>query len=146
MKNLKIKKINFIPGLGEKLKDYGVLSKYLNIVDVDWNDGKIKIGKVDILAGFSMGAVLACEYSIKHKLKILILCSTTPGAETLKKVKADKVIFMAGEKEKWLIKDIKRISKTLPKKTIREIIIIPKADHKITGNYLKELLSTLKEC
>lgn len=138
----KYKKIQFLPGLGEKPRNYKRLSKYLNILDVDWNTGKItpRIKKSDVLIGFSMGAILTCEYALKKKVKILILCSITTGVESLKKVKADKIIFMIGEKEKWVIKDTQRVSKPLKNK---EIIIIKGADHRIIGNYQKKLIEVI---
>lgn len=138
------KKINFIPGLGEQPSDYKALSSYLNIIKINWNNIKINVGRVDTLAGFSMGAVLACDYALKQKVKTLILCSMTPGAETLKDVRADKIIFIVGEKEKWVIKDIKRSAKTLPHKNF-QIIVVPKADHKITGIYRKKLLEVVNK-
>ncbi len=136
-------KINFIPGLGEKPKEYKALSKYLNIVDIDWNNGKVRFGKVDTLIGFSMGAVIACEYSTKHKLKNLILCSLTPGAESLNMVKADNIIFLVGEKEKWVLKEINRVRKTL--KCKNSVIVVPGSDHKITGKYQEELLQIIQK-
>lgn len=145
MKNTKDKRIQFLPGLGEKPREYKRLSKYLKTLDVDWNTGKITppIKKTDVLIGFSMGAVLACEYALKYKVKTLILCSLTPMVESLKKVKADQIIFMVGEKEKWVIKNIERVSKTLTCK--KSIIVVPKADHRITGAYQKKLLDIIKK-
>lgn len=143
MKNIKEnKKIQFLPGLGEKPKEYKQLSKHLNILNVDWNTGKIipPIKKCDVLVGFSMGAIGVCEYALKHRVKTLILCSMTTGVESLKKVKADKIIFLVGEKEKWTIKDMLRISKPLKNK---EIHIIKKGDHKIDKNYQKKLMEII---
>lgn len=139
-----INKIQFLPGLTEKPKNYRGLSKYFNILDVDWNTGKIKpkIRKTDVLAGFSMGAIYACEYASKHKVKTLILCSLTPGAETLKNVMADNVIFLVGEKEKWVLKEIKRVKKTIKAKS--RILVIPGVDHKISGDYKKTLINVAK--
>ncbi len=133
-----MKKINFIPGLGEKPREYKALSKYLNIVDIDWNKGKMNIGKVDVLVGFSIGAELACDYTLKHKVKTLILCSLTPGSETLVNIKADKVIFLVGGKEKWVLKDLERVRKTLECKN--SVTIVPGVGHRITGQYQKKLL------
>ena len=62
----------------------------------------------------------------------------TTGVESLKDVKADKIIFLIGEKEKWVIKDTKRLLKTV--KNRAKIIVIPKADHKIDNNYKNVLL------
>lgn len=143
MKNIKENKIQFLPGLGEKPKEYKRLSKYLKTLDVDWNTGKITppIKKTDILVGFSMGAALVCEYALKHKVKTLILCSLTPMVESLKKVKTDQIIFIAGGKEKWVLKNTERVSKTLTCQ--KSIITIPGADHKITGVYQKKLLEVI---
>lgn len=140
MKKILSKKIQFIPGLGEKPWEYKNLSKYLDILDIDWNTGRTKtcIKKTNILSGFSMGAALACEYTLKNKVKNLILCSLTPGEETLKEVNADNVVFLVGEKEKWVLKEIKRVRKTLLCKS--SIVVIPKADHKIIGKYQEELI------
>jgi predicted esterase len=144
MKTAENKRIQFLPGLGEKPKEYQRLSKYLKILDVDWNTGKITppIKKTDILVGFSMGAILACEYALKHKVKNLILCSMTTGVESLEKVKANQIIFLIGEKEKWVIKDTLRISEPLKNK---EIYIIPNGDHKIDKNYQKKLIEIIDE-
>ena len=137
---MKNKRIQFIPGLGEKPKEYKRLSKYLETLDVNWNTGKITppIIQSDTLVGFSMGAILACEYALKHKVGTLILCSLTPMVESLKRVKTDNIIFLAGEKEKWIIKNIERVCQTLT--CNKSIVIIPKADHKITSTYQKKLL------
>ena|ERR1700733_11926530 len=128
----------FIPGLGERAKQYVTFSKYMKIHDIDWNNIKLPKGTYDTLIGFSIGAILACECTLKHKVKTLILCSMTSGVETLAKIKTDKVTFLVGEKEKWCLTDIKRVAKTL--KCEWQIIVIPKADHRITGNYRKKLL------
>lgn len=138
----KDKKIQFLPGMGEKPKDYKQFSKHLKTLDVDWNTGKItpSIKKCDILVGFSMGAILACEYALKRKVKALILCSMTTGVESLKKVKADKIIFLIGEKEKWVIKDTLRVSKSIKNKQIN---IIKGGGHKITGKYQKKLIEII---
>ncbi len=143
MKNLKNNKVQFLPGLGEKPKEYKRLLNYLDTLDVDWNTGKITptIKKSDILVGFSMGAFLACEYALKHKITTLILCSPTPGAETLKDIKTNNVIFLVGSKEKWVIKDIQRIRKTL--KSNSQVIIVPDAGHKIVGKYQQRLIEVL---
>ena len=73
-----MKKINFIPGLGEKPRDYKALSKYFNIVNIDWNNGKTKLGKIDTLIGFSLGGIIAMMHAEKSKVKTLILCSIPP--------------------------------------------------------------------
>jgi len=136
------KKVTFLYGLGEK-SEYKPLFKYFRIPKIDWNKSTIKpeIGKVDTLIGFSMGAVLACEHAVDSKVKTLILCSMTTGVETIDDVKADRIIFIIGEKEKWVIKDTKRLVKDL--KCDYEIIIVPKADHWIMGNYKRKLLETV---
>ena len=139
---MKNKKINFIPGLGEKPSDYKALSKYLNIIDVDWNNCKTKIGKVDTLIGFSLGAVLAVIHAEKSKVETLILCSLTP-LENLKDVKANEIIFIVGSKEKFCLENIRRVYKTL--KCKKRIIIIPKAGHRITGEYREKLLELIKD-
>ncbi len=144
MKTIEDTRIQFLPGLGEKPKEYKRLSKYLKILDINWNTGKITppIEKTDILIGFSMGAILACEYALKHKVKNLILCSMTTGVESLEKVKANNIIFLVGEKEKWVIKDTLRISAPLKNK---EIHVIPNGDHKIEKNYQKKLLEIIDQ-
>jgi predicted esterase len=142
---MKKKQIPFIIGLGQKATQYRFFSKYFKIIQPDWNNGsisKLKLGKPDTLIGFSLGAEIACEHALKNKIKTLILCSMTPGMESLKDVKADKIILLAGEKEKWLIKDAKRVLKTFKNKS--EIIVIPGADHKIDKKYLKKLLEIVR--
>jgi pimeloyl-ACP methyl ester carboxylesterase len=140
---MKTKNISIIIGLGQKATEYRALSKYLNIIQPDWNNGslrKMKLRKSDVLIGFSLGCMIATMHAEKHKVKRLILCSPTPD-ETLEKVKTDHVVFMAGEKETWIIQEMRRIAETL--KSTYEIIIIPNADHKIDFEYRKELLKIL---
>jgi alpha/beta superfamily hydrolase len=141
MKNKNNKPI-FFCGLGEQPPAYKSLSKYLNIIPIDWNKIKIPKLKTEVVVGFSMGAILACEYALRNKVKTLILCSMTTGVESLEKVKADKIIFLIGENEKWMIKDTKRVLKTV--KNRAEMIIIPKADHKIDRNYKNKILGVIK--
>ncbi|MFZ2522570.1 MAG: hypothetical protein WAX44_03615 [Minisyncoccia bacterium] len=143
MQSIKNSKIQFIPGLGEKPKNYKTLFKFLEVLDVDWNTEKIspKINKPDILIGFSMGAVLACEYAIKHRIDTLIICSLTPMVETLKNVIARNIIFIVGSKEIWIVKNTKRVRKTL--KCKNSLIIVPNADHKIVGNYRYTLIQKI---
>lgn len=88
-----------------------------------------------------MGGWVACEYALKHKIKHLILCSMTPGVETLEKIKADKITFLIGEKETWVIEDTKRLLKTV--KDRANIIIVPNGDHKIDKNYKKYILDSV---
>jgi pimeloyl-ACP methyl ester carboxylesterase len=140
---MKSKKVSIIIGLGQKKTEYRSLSKYLNIIQPDWNNGsleKMKLGKPDVLIGFSLGCMIAVMHAEKHRVKKLILCSMTPD-ETLEKVKADHVIFIAGKKESWIINEINRVAKTL--KSTYEIKIIPNADHKINLEYQKELLNII---
>ncbi len=143
MNNLKNKKIVFIPGLGERAKDYNHLSKYMKVYDVDWNKIRLPRGKIDILIGFSMGAVLACEYAEDHKIDTVILCSLTPCIDTLERLKAKEIIFVVGEKEKWAYKNNLKLIKTI--KCKRRIIIVPKADHRINKDYKKVLLDILEK-
>src|ERR1035437_7747249 len=141
---MKTKQIPFIIGLGQKATQYRSLSKYFNIIEPDWNNGslsKLKLGKPEIIAGFSLGCMIATMHVEKHKVKTLILCSPTPD-ETLKNIKADTVIFLAGAKEKWVIQEIKRMKRTLNSK-YTSINIIPKAGHKINKYYQKILLDIL---
>lgn len=131
------KKPIFFCGLGEKTSAYKFMSKDFNIIPIDWNNIKIPRLKSDVVVGFSFGGILACEYALKNKVKTLVLCSMTTGVESLEKVRADKVFFLIGEKERWVIKDTKRLLKTTGKKG--KIIIIPKGDHKIDTIYFKKI-------
>lgn len=136
-------KITFLYGQGLK-KDFKKFEKYFNVPKINWNTWEVKIPKnTNTLIGFSMGAILACEYSTKKKIDNLVLCSIMPGIETLMDVKAKQVFFLVGEKEKWVISEISRISKTLTSKY--SIIIIPNADHRITGDYEKKLLEIVEK-
>jgi alpha/beta superfamily hydrolase len=138
MNNLKNKKIVFIPGLGERAKDYVSFPKNIKIYNIDWNKIRLPRGKIDALIGFSMGAALACEYAEEHEIDTLVLCSLTPCIDTLEGLKAKEVIFILGEKEKWAHENNTRLAKTL--KCKHRIIVIPKADHKIIENYKKKLI------
>ena len=130
----------FFPGLGEKPSEYPELSQHMTIIDIDWNTGTYKpvITKADTVVAFSMGIFLAEYIDSNH----LILCSPTPGIESLEKIKTKKVTFIIGDKEKWVQQEAERVAKTLPCPYV--FIIIPEEDHKITENYRKILLETLK--
>lgn len=144
MKKKTNKKIDLIIGLGQKKSEYRPLSKYLNIVEVDWNTCKTrtKIGKVDTLMGFSLGCAITCWYAQKYKVKHLILCSPSPMGD-LRGVKADKITFMVGSNEHFLLEMAKRLYKKRKEK--KDFIVIPKAGHKITGNYRKQLLQLISQ-
>lgn len=132
----------FFCGLGEKPKNYKFLSKYFEIINIDWNKIKLPKFKADVAIGFSMGAALACEYAEEHEINTIILCSLTPCIDTLEGLKAKEVIFILGEKEKWAYKNNIRLAKTLICKY--RIILIPKAGHKIDANYRATLFNTLE--
>ena len=137
-----MEKINFIPGFPEQPSRYKALSKHLNVLKIDWNNPRLHFEKgQEVLAGFSFGGILALEYALKKKVGTLVLCSLTPSIETLEKVKANKVIFLVGEKEKWCLENVRRVSKTL--KCNYSIIVVPGADHKIVGDYKEKLLEVL---
>lgn len=140
-----MKKIYFAPGLGEKPHNYKVFSKHMTLLDVDWNTGKFtpKISKPDVLVSFSLGICFTFEYALKYHVDILVTCSPTPGIETLKGIKTNKIICMVGEKETWVLEDFKRLLKTT--QIPYEIIIVPGADHKIVGEYKKKLLFRIDE-
>lgn len=133
----------FIPGLGERAKHYPTLAKHIDVYNIDWNHIRIPRGQHKVVAGFSLGACFACEYAITNKVDTLILCSMTPGIQTLEKVKAKRVIFLIGEKEQWALQDFKRLTKTL--KCPWQIMIIKKGDHRISGEYLKQLIETVAD-
>lgn len=143
MKKTSNKKIVFIPGLGERAKDYKALSKYMKVYNIDWNKIRLPKGKIDILIGFSMGAAIACEYAEINNINTLVLCSLTPNIDTLETLRAKKVIFVVGEKEKWAYKNNLRLGKTL--KCDWDIIVVKGADHKIVGEYRKQILNIIKD-
>lgn len=138
-----MKKINFIPGFPEKPSNHKALSKYLNVLNIDWNKPKLnfKNKKLEVLTAFSFGGIIALEYALRKKVGTLVLCSLTPGIESLNKVKADNIIFIVGEKEEWVLQNVKRLAKTL--KCNKKIIVVKGAGHKIVGEYKKELLKVL---
>ena len=92
-----------IPGLGEKPSLYKTrkLFKYATIADMDWNTGKFKpqipLG-TDVGIGFSMGCHMILETAYKRKsLKTLVLCSMTPGVQSLSILKSvERYIFISG--------------------------------------------------
>lgn len=128
----------FYPGLGETKKNYKSLSKHLIVADIDWNTGKATSSKkYDTVASFSLGNVFSLDISLKRKLKKLILCSPTPF-ESLGKHKAEHVIFIIGEKEKFL----QKVFKPLCKKNVK-MIIVPKGDHRINKDYEKIILQNI---
>lgn len=145
MKKIKKNKPVFLYGLGEKKSNYKSLESHFTIPKIDWNTGKILPvinKKADTLIGFSLGGTLACQHALKHRIKNLILCSLTPGAETLERVNAGRVIFLVGEQEKWVLKDLKRMKKTLRCQSL--IIIVPNAGHSLKGRYRQKLLEVVK--
>lgn len=140
------KKYPFLYGLGQNKSQYKELGKYFDIKKIDWNNGslaKLKLGKPEVLVGFSLGCMVACMQAQKHKVKHLVLCSMSPGMESLKGIKANRIDFIVGEKEKWVLNDLKRLIKSA--KCDWRIYIVPKANHGISRAYLRELLLVLKE-
>lgn len=135
-------KPTFLYGLSEK-KEFSHLSKYFNIPKIDWNKGIVtpKIKEKHILIGFSLGCIIACIHAEKTKVNTLVLCSPSPD-ETLKNIKANKVVFIFGEKEKWIAENVVRMAQTL--KCKYDIYIVPNATHKITKTYLSLLLNIIK--
>lgn len=128
----------FYPGLGEIKDNYKSLAKHIVVAGIDWNTGKSTSAKgFDIVVSFSLGAVFSLEIALKKKIKKLILCSPTPF-ESLGKCKAEQVIFIIGEKEKFL----QKIFRPLCKKNVK-MIIVPKGDHKIDKNYQKIILQSI---
>jgi len=112
--------------------------KYLIVADIDWNTGKATSSKnCGTVVSFSLGAVFSLEIALKRKIKKLILCSPTPF-ESLGKHKAEQVIFIIGEKEKFL----QKVFKPLCKKNVK-MIIVPKGGHRINKNYEKILLQNI---
>lgn len=140
LKHMIMKKINFYYGLGDRASNYKAFSKYFNIIKIDWNKPeKVKSPRCDIAVGFSMGCLLALDYIEKHRVKKLILCSLPP-CEKLGAVNANEIIFMAGSKEKFILKNIRSLAKKLSQKTKYRIIVVPRADHRIVREYKKRLL------
>lgn len=128
----------FYPGLGETKNHYKSLSKHILVADIDWNTGKATSSKgCDIVVSFSLGNVFSLDIARKKKLKKLILCSPTPF-ESLGTHKAEQVIFIIGEKEKFL----QKTCRPLLGKNVT-MIIVPGADHKINKNYQKILLQNI---
>jgi len=139
---MKNKSVTFLYGQGLK-KDFKQLEKYFYVPKIDWNTWEVKIPKgTEILIGFSMGATLACEYCLTHKIEHLILCSLMPGIETLKKIKAKNVIFLVGEEEGWTLSEVRRVYKTVKSK--KSLVVIPKGRHDISGTYQKKLIETIE--
>lgn len=128
----------FYPGLGETKENYKSLSQHMIVADIDWNTGKATSSKnCDTVVSFSLGAVFSLDISLKKKLKKLILCSPTPF-ESLGKHKAEEVIFIIGEKEKFL----QEIFRPLCKGNVK-MIIVPKGDHKIDKVYKEAILKNI---
>lgn len=129
----------FLHGLGDR-KEYSKLLPYFSIPKIDWNKSVIKppIKKPQTIFAHSLGCMLAIMHAEKHKVKTLVLCSPTPGEETLSKVKADTIIFIVGENEHWVRTDISRLSQTFTGNIIS--VVIPNTKHTITNRYLKTIL------
>lgn len=136
-----MKKPILLHGLGNA-KEFSHLKKHFTIPKIDWNNSKITppLKEKNLLIGFSLGCMLACMHAEKTKVKKLILCSPTPD-ETLSKVKADEVVFIYGENEKWVEENVWRVANTL--KCNYEIVILPNTGHKITKKYLLTILARI---
>jgi esterase/lipase len=141
----------FIHGLGEQASNYRALSRSFDLYNIDWNrpltNQVAKIPKkYDTIIGFSWGAVAACFYAGQFPVKFLILCSMPSGADAayMANLKAEKVIFLFGQKEKWPAKDNRRITKQMKKQFTRQIIVANEG-HRITKPYLKTILETIKD-
>ena len=135
----------FIPGLTEHAKDYKWLPKDIDFIDIDWNvlDLKnIKVAKDDIVIGFSMGAVIAVVLSSKKKVNTVILCSPSEMSD-INPIKTDQLIIIVGEKEEWCLKNAKRIYRAYKGK--KKFIVVPDADHRISGLYRQTLLDVLEK-
>lgn len=138
------KKTLFIPGMGKMpLKEKRFISKYMKVANINWNNPKLDFKGYDTIVAFSFGCVLALDYALKNKVKRLILCSPTTGIETLAKVKAEEIIFMAGSKERWVIQETDRVSATF--KGNKQFIEIEGADHQIVDNYARNLIDLVVE-
>lgn len=140
----KNKRIPFLPGLGnmpKKVRD--TLARHFDVRRIDWNKGTITppLYKETIIGGFSMGAVEACEYATKHKVDTLVLCSLTPGIESLREIKAKHVFFFVGDKETWVKYETMRVAKTLTCEW--QVIIVPKCDHQMTNKYIELVLDVV---
>ena len=135
-------KITFLYGLGQR-KEYRHLFKYFTVPKIDWNKGTItpKIGKVDTLIGFSMGCMLAIMHAEKYKVKHLILCSPSPGEESLSKVRASRITFLVGEKETYVLQDLLRISNST--NALVDLVVIKNGTHNINNGYLNKLLELI---
>lgn len=83
MKNnkTKITKV-FIPGLGERKKDYKGRIEWC--YPIDWNKPKLAFKDVDVLVAFSLGCILAINHTAKYKVKHLILIDSPIKAKQFK--------------------------------------------------------------
>ncbi len=138
-----MQKILFIPGLGERQKDYNNRLKGIEVFDIDWNKPRIPKKKVDILIGFSAGAIEAINAAERLQATTLILCSMTPVMFDINQVKVQTIIFICGEKEENTIIQTKKLYKSWKGK--KKFIVIPGGDHKIDKKYEEVLLGTLRE-
>ena len=110
-------------------------------------DQVVKIPRrYDTIIGFSWGAVAACLYAGEFPVKLLILCSLPAGVDAsyMAGLKAEKVVFLFGEKEKWMIEDNRRVIKQMKKQHTRRVVV-PKEGHGITKPYLEKILEAIKE-
>lgn len=136
-----MKKVLFFPGLGEKASDYkGILPKFIRVAKINWNTGKYapRIDNYDTVVSFSLGTFFPLEYARKKKIKKLVLCSPTPF-ETMKGLKVGEVVFVVGQKEKFISENVRRIAKEVNTR----VLIVKNGDHKIEDKYLKTVVSVL---
>lgn len=128
--------------MGEKPRRYEALLEYMDVANIDWNSDRYtpKIRNQNVLIGFSMGCYYPLTHALKHKVGTLILCSVSP-LETLAKIKAGRVIFIVGSREKFVLENVRRVAKEL--KIENRIIVVPGADHQISGSYKKKLLEVV---
>lgn len=154
-------KFFIIPGAGEstKLRRYKELSKkvgslgYIPVLvnpnwDIEISKQIFKIGKNDIIFGFSRGAILAYITSKKYPCKLVILGSMPP----IKKFSKKEIISHYGDK---IGNDIYNIKLSANKnkqirlagefeKIIDADIYISKTRHYLSKSYIKQIIDLLK--
>ncbi|MDD2935207.1 MAG: hypothetical protein PHX25_01910 [Candidatus Pacebacteria bacterium] len=158
------KTLYIIPGFEEtcRRRPYQALSKIAKekgydvvFKNVDWkqklSEQAFCVAEDDIIFGFSLGAVLAWLVAQDNKCKHIILASMTPHYSwSDKKIKKALVDLLGLKFVNDVIKklDMKHQAK---KQTImygdledeKGDIIVPKTEHELTENYIKEIKKLL---
>ena len=129
-------------------KGYSVVGK-----DIDWKKSLSKqmfeVTKNDVVFGFSLGAILAWFIAQKYPCEHLILASMSPHY-SFEKDRKDWIEMFNKEYIDDIVRNLKKTTKAGKQTTLYgELekepadIIVPKTEHELNYNYIKEIKGLL---